>query len=96
MSTPLTLSTKRRDDGTVLLTVAGEIDLSNISTFAHALTEATRGGVTTVDLREVEYLDSGAINALYTHVDHIRIRANPLLIPVLTISGLAGVVPTEL
>ncbi|KZB83025.1 STAS domain-containing protein [Amycolatopsis regifaucium] len=96
MSTPLTLSTNRLDDGTVLLTVSGEIDLSNVSTFARALTEATRSGVTIVDLREVEYLDSGAINALFTHVDHIRIRVNPLLIPVLTISGLTGMVPTEL
>jgi anti-anti-sigma factor len=98
--TPLSLRTRRSDDGTVVLTATGELDLSNVGTFADALANAvssssTDGGVVTVDLREIEYLDSAAINTLYDHPDRIRLVANPILIPVLRISGLADVVPVE-
>ena len=63
MSTSLTLDTARRDDGTLVLIAAGEIDLSNIDAFNQALTTASTeaagsGGTLTVDLSAVEYLDS--------------------------------------
>jgi anti-anti-sigma factor len=97
MSTSLTLGTARRNDGKLVLTAAGEIDLSNIDVFDQALTTATSeavdsGGTLTVDLRAVEYLDSSAINALFTRADHIDLIAHPVLIPILKISGLAELV----
>lgn len=95
MTTPLTLSTDRQDDGTLVLTATGEIDLSNIASFTKALADATASGPVTVDLRGVEYLDSGGINALFTHADHISLVANPMLMPLLTVSGLPELVTVE-
>jgi anti-anti-sigma factor len=101
MPTPLTLRTRRREDGTVLLIATGELDLSNIDTFIDAIAAAVdmpiqESGRLTVDLSAVDYLDSGAINALFGHVDRIRrIVANPILMPVLTISGLTSVATVE-
>ncbi|RSN22399.1 anti-anti-sigma factor [Amycolatopsis sp. WAC 04169] len=95
MSTELTLTTDSRDDGVVLLIAAGEIDMSNVDAFGEALADATRNGAAIVDLRGVEYLDSGGINALFTYAERIRIRTNELLVPVLTVSGLAELVDVE-
>jgi anti-anti-sigma factor len=95
MTTPLTLRTDRRPDGTLVLAAAGEIDLSNIDTFNQALVDATTTGQVTVDLREVDYLDSGAINALFVHADHIRVVTNPTLMPLLTFSGLTELVTVD-
>ena len=49
MTTPLTLTTDRRDDGSVVLTASGEIDLSRIQ----------RG----IDVANLEHLDWSARNA---------------------------------
>ncbi|HEX3649278.1 MAG TPA: STAS domain-containing protein [Pseudonocardiaceae bacterium] len=95
MTTPLTLSAECRDDGTAVLTATGEIDLSNIDTFSEALAQAAGDGAVTVDLSGVDYLDSGAINALFSHIDRIRLVVNPVLMPVLTVSGLTEVVAVE-
>jgi anti-anti-sigma factor len=100
MATLLTLDTARDGDGKLVLTAAGEIDLSNIDAFDRALaaaaTEAADGGEkVTVDLAAVEYLDSAAINALFTHADNIDVIAHPVLVPVLTISGLSELVTVE-
>jgi anti-anti-sigma factor len=100
MSTSLTLDTARRNDGKLVLIAAGEIDLSNIEAFDQALstatTEAVDSGVTlTVDLSAVEYLDSAAINALFSRADHIDLIAHPVLMPVLAISGLSELVTIE-
>ena len=100
MPTSLTLVTTRGDDGTLVLTAAGEIDLSNIDAFNQALTSATAeagpsGTRLTVDLSAVEYLDSSAINALYGLADHIHLVANPVLMRSLTVSGLAELVAIE-
>jgi anti-anti-sigma factor len=93
MSTSLTLNTVRGDDGTLALIAVGEIDLSNIDTFSQALTAATAAAVDsgrtlTVDLGAVEYLDSGAMNALVSHADRITLIAHPFLISALNVSGL--------
>jgi anti-anti-sigma regulatory factor len=97
MSTPLWLKTDRGSDGTLVLIAAGEIDLSNIDIFAEALNNAAGDGATiTVDLGAVEYLYSGAINALYTHADHIRLIANRFLLPALTVSGLTEMATVQL
>jgi HptB-dependent secretion and biofilm anti anti-sigma factor len=101
MSTSLTVGTTRGDDGHLVLTAAGEIDLSNIDVFNQALTTATAeaaasGSRLTVDLTAVEYLDSAAINALYNLAEHIHLIANPVLMRSLTVSGLAELVTIEL
>jgi anti-anti-sigma factor len=100
MPTSLTLDTARRNDGKLVLIAAGEIDLSNVDAFDQALTTATTevarsGGTLTVDLSAVEYLDSAAINALFTRADHVHLIAHPLLMPVLTISGLTELATIE-
>ena len=82
-----------------MLVATGEIDLSNIDTFAQAIDDATRGAgsgeTVTVDLSAVEYLDSGGINVLFTYADHIRVIVKPLLMPVLKISGLSELTTVE-
>jgi anti-anti-sigma factor len=103
MVTPLSITSGRRDDGTLVLTATGEIDLTNIDSFVTALRDGSAavgpdGATLTVDLTAVEYLDSAAINALYGHAERMRLIANPILMPVLTISGLtevAGVEPAD-
>lgn len=107
MTTPLALSTNRGDDGTLLLTATGELDLSNVDTFAQALTDAINetdavnenGGAeapVTVDFSGVEYLDSSGINVLFTHADRIRtLVINDLLASVVTVSGLDELITVE-
>ena len=101
MSTPLALNTSRFQDGTLVLSAAGELDLSNVNTFAQALTDALSDAasaelVVAVDLRDIEYLDSSAINVLFTHARQIRgLIINPLLNSVITYSGLADLVAVE-
>lgn len=99
MATSLTLDTAR-NDGKVVLIAAGEIDLSNVDAFNQALTAATaeagsNGKTLIVDLNAVEYLDSAAINALFARADHIQLIAHPLLMPILTVSGLTELVTVE-
>ncbi len=100
MPTPLTLNTDRDADGTPRVIATGEIDLSNIDQFNRALTTATaeaRGPVT-IDLSAVKYVDSAGINALFDHaadVDRLHIIVHPLLIRVLSISGLNKIATVE-
>lgn len=94
MATPLTLDTQRIDGGAVVVTAAGEIDLSNVDRFTAGLNGAaqTAGAArVTVDLSAVRYVDSAAINALFTLADlqeHVTLIVHPLLMRVLDISGL--------
>ncbi|KWV32084.1 STAS domain-containing protein [Micromonospora rifamycinica] len=89
MNTPLDLATGLQADGAPVLTVVGEIDMSNADLFRTAIADAVVDGHRlTVDLTAVEYLDSAALAALFAHVDQLRVVANPLLDSVLTISGL--------
>ncbi|QEN14879.1 STAS domain-containing protein [Mycolicibacterium sp. ELW1] len=90
MSTPLTVTVETAADGRNVLRAAGEIDASNVADFAEALTAAVNGGsALNVDLSAVDYLDSAAINALVPHAESLEIIANPVLMRVLTVSGLA-------
>lgn len=99
MATPLRLRTDRREDGTTVLTAIGELDLSNIAEFSEAIDAAVRdradGIPLQIDLSGVDYLDSGAINVLFEHADAIDVVANPILISVLTVSGLTNVVAVK-
>ncbi|BBX07303.1 STAS domain-containing protein [Mycolicibacterium aichiense] len=89
MSTPLTVTVERAADGRNVLRAAGEIDASNVADFAEALNAAVNGGsALNVDLSAVDYLDSAAINALVPHAESLEIVANPVLMRVLTVSGL--------
>jgi anti-anti-sigma factor len=100
MRTLLTVDTARRDDGKLVLVAAGEIDLSNIDTFTQALTTAIgetagTGGMLTVDLSAVEYLDSAAVNALFTHADQIQLIVRPLMMRIFEITGLTELTAIE-
>lgn len=100
MSALLTLDTVHRDDGRLVLIAAGEIDLSNIDTFTQALDSAIAqsaggAGKLTVDLGTVKYLDSAAINVLFTHAEQIQLIVHPFLIRVFTISGLTELTIVE-
>ncbi|MDG4786062.1 STAS domain-containing protein [Micromonospora sp. WMMD1102] len=91
-ATALTITTDRRTDGTPVLAAVGEIDMSNADSFAAALADAVTGAGGTpllVDLTAVEYLDSAGLATLFGHAEEIQLVVNPLLGPVLTISGLA-------
>ena len=94
MATPLELSTRASADGIPVVTVAGEIDMSNAGRFRDALGLAAAsvdGGSFVVDLTGVEYLDSAGVHALFAYASRIRLIAGPLLEPVLTVSGLSGI-----
>ena len=95
MATPLELSTRPGADGIPVVTVAGEIDMSNADRFRDALglaaAAAADGGSFVVDLTGVEYLDSAGVHALFAHAARIRLIAGPLLEPVLTVSGLSDI-----
>jgi anti-anti-sigma factor len=100
MATPLALSTDRGNDGIPRVVAAGEIDLSNIDAFTEALAAAVTdgGGALTVDLAAVRYLDSAGINVLFAfadQVDRMRLIVHPLLMRVLTISGLTELAAVE-
>jgi anti-sigma B factor antagonist len=91
MSTALTLHTSHHPDGVVVVAAVGEIDMSNTAAFAAALTDArggAEGSTLVVDLTAVEYIDSAGLAVLFPHVEHLRLRAAPLLAPVLTVAGL--------
>jgi anti-anti-sigma factor len=79
--------------------VTGEIDLSNVGRFSEALNDAIAGAVdsrpVTVDLTAVQYLDSGAISVLFDRSGSVRVIANPVLIPVLNLSGLSDLTSVE-
>lgn len=94
MTTPLTITPDRDPDGTHRLTVAGEVDLSNAHTLAAALDGTT--GPVLLDLTAVDYLDSVGLQILFDHVERIRLRANPILAPVLTISGLTTLTSVDI
>ncbi|GII60768.1 anti-anti-sigma factor [Sphaerisporangium krabiense] len=95
MTTPLTVVASERPDGTPVLAVTGEIDMSNAGVLDDALTTSTGDGALLVDLSGVEYLDSAGLTVLFAHAARIRVLANPVITPVLTISGLTEVTTVE-
>jgi anti-anti-sigma factor len=98
MTTPLTINVDHGDGHELVLVATGEIDLSNVHTFARALDDAiarSDGKRVTVDLSAVDYVDSGGINALFATADHIHLIVKPLLMPVLTVSGLTELATVE-
>ena len=89
MTTPLELSARRDASGVMVLTAAGEIDMSNAAGFRDALSQAGAGGAAfTVDLTAVDYLDSAGLTALLPYASHVKIIATAVLAPVLSVTGL--------
>ncbi|MFI0897580.1 STAS domain-containing protein [Streptomyces sp. NPDC020983] len=90
MTTPISLSFRTRPDGAVVLSAAGEVDMSNCAELAAAADRALGlgPGPLVVDLSAVEYLDSAGLNELLVRANRIEIVAPALLGPVLTICGL--------
>lgn len=100
MMTPLTLNTDRGVDGTPRVTAAGEIDISNIHVFTEVLSTASgdSGGPITVDMSAVKYLDSAGVNVLFKHadeIDRLHLIVHPLLVRVLSITGLSEIAIVE-
>jgi HptB-dependent secretion and biofilm anti anti-sigma factor len=101
MATPLTVTTDRTEQGVPRVVVTGEIDLTNVAEFTAALASATESadgsGALAVDLAAVKYLDSSAINALFTQTEHaaMHVVVNRFLMPVLRISGLGELATVE-
>jgi anti-anti-sigma factor len=100
MATPLSVRTDVRDDGRTVLSVTGELDMSNVDAFATAIADAMApasqdGGVLTIDLTGVDYLDSAAIDTLFGHANRIRLIVNPILMSVLNVSGLTSATSVE-
>ncbi|MER8007784.1 STAS domain-containing protein [Streptomyces sp. NPDC094149] len=92
-SEQLTLAPERTADGTALLTVTGEIDMSNSGRLADALDRLP--GHVVLDLTGVDYLDSAGLNVLFARAERIEVIADTLLRPLLTVSGLADLVPVR-
>ncbi|MGE2734592.1 STAS domain-containing protein [Mycolicibacterium vaccae] len=95
MATPLEVRTARAYDGRTTVIAVGELDMSNVAVFAEAVAAANPGGAGStllIDLTEVDYLDSAAINVLFDHARTIELVVNPIVAPVLTHSGLADIV----
>ncbi|MBB5873691.1 anti-anti-sigma factor [Allocatelliglobosispora scoriae] len=90
MTTPLTISSAQKADGTTSLTVRGEIDMSNTADLAEAISSAP--GHVLLDFAEVDYLDSAGLAVLFANADRIELVANSMLGPVLEISGLTELV----
>ncbi|MGE2833277.1 STAS domain-containing protein [Mycobacterium sp. SMC-4] len=98
MSASLTVDTTREDTGDLIVVASGEVDLSNIEAFRRTLTAAAdnNAGSLTIDLSQVEYVDSAGINVLFTLSERIsKVIANPVLMTTFAVSGLAELVPVE-
>lgn len=65
MTPALTIDTRDGADGTAVLHVAGDIDLSNVERFRQALAGGPPGERFVVDLTDVTYLDSSGVAALF-------------------------------
>jgi len=83
-------------DGTVTLTVTGEVDLSNAESLYKALTDALAPGAPViVDLTGVGFIDSRGFGALVgAHHEAVHIATVPILVipsdPVARVFELAG------
>jgi anti-sigma B factor antagonist len=92
VNSPLKLSTGQDSHGNTVLAVAGEIDMSNAADFRDALSQAgTNAAAFTVDLTQVDYLDSAGLTALLPYADRIKITATSVLAPVLSVTGLDAI-----
>jgi len=93
-------------DGTRIVRVSGEIDLSNVSAVLEAVADVlpTDAATVVVDLSETVYLDSSGIAMLFRlaeRLEHSRQRLHLVVPPgapirrVLELTNLTGVIPVH-
>jgi anti-sigma B factor antagonist len=90
MSEPLATVEARHDDGKVVVTIGGEIDLSNAVDLDAQIEKAIRGaGEVVVDLQSVQYLDSRGVRLLHALSQRLEEQGVPLRVvaPAGTIAG---------
>ena len=68
-------------DGVVVVTIGGEVDISNIDRVSHAIfDQPNTGDGLVVDLAQVRYLDSTAVSMLHDLAARLRHRAQQLIV----------------
>jgi anti-anti-sigma factor len=68
-------------DSVAVATIVGEVDISNVDSVAASLTSVSNLALgLVVDLREVDYLDSGAISLLHDLAIRLRERSQRLIV----------------
>jgi len=98
---PLAVTTRPVEPATVVITVRGEIDMSNRADFQDRLMAQVRrdGPHLVVDLTAVDYLGAAALTVLLTVQDSVRasggrgmtiVASTPAAILPLTMAGLIG------
>jgi anti-anti-sigma factor len=88
------------EGGVLIARLEGEIDIANVDRTRNALADAVTNDIlrVVIDLSEVTYLDSAAINVFLSLLDRLRIRGQELRLvvppdsPVLDALRYAGVV----
>ena len=88
MTTPLTVTKTVDAQGRSAIKAVGEVDLSNAEAFAAAFADTT--GPLVVDLTGVQYIDSAGMSVLFKHAERTELITNPLLVPILEMSGLTS------
>ena len=96
VNTEMTFSIAEPDPDTTVVTLSGELDISNVDRLASAVSPIVQGraGIVILDLSELEFADSSAI-AIWVRwsslVDEFHLRgARPLLKTVIERMGLSG------
>ncbi len=90
-----------QQDGQTVVTITGEVDISNVESLDHAVSPVLEHGPREliVDVSELEFADSSAI-AIWVRwsraVGEFRLRgAQPLLVRVIETMGLTTTLPIE-
>jgi anti-anti-sigma factor len=100
-ATAIAITTGRDPDGTPVLRVSGQLDISNASTLEDALMKAAEAKSRTIvfDLAELEFMDSAGISVLVrarSEVGEVRLRnPSPIVRRLIEITGLAEILPSD-
>jgi anti-anti-sigma factor len=100
-ATAIAITTGRDPDGTPVLRVSGQLDISNASTLEDALMKAAEAKPRTIvfDLAELEFMDSAGISVLVrarSEVGEVRLRnPSPIVRRLIEITGLAEILPSD-
>jgi anti-anti-sigma factor len=106
MSEALATVEVRQEGGTAVVTVKGEVDLSNVNELEAQIEEAIQGaGSVVLDLESVEYMDSRGVRLVHalsrrlrSHAVDFRVLApaDSIAGEVLRLTNLAGLEPDDL
>jgi anti-sigma B factor antagonist len=74
MSTPLTIESRREGEGAAVLTLAGEVDVSNVAEVREAALKLLEDGIKRLvfDLSGVTYMDSSGLGMLVGLLKRVR------------------------